>query len=93
MSLIRTDFDPRFKFYSPGSCLRYLTLVELFDSSRVHEYDFGGRDYDYKLKWTDRVREHWNIVAPSDSIIGQTAVSVAMWARRRRSVDPASGDA
>jgi CelD/BcsL family acetyltransferase involved in cellulose biosynthesis len=86
LSLIRTDFDPRYEFYSPGNCLRMLTLQDLFSRPEVWEYDTGGRAYAYKTKWTDRIREHVDVVAGAGTGPGRLLVQVWKAAKKMKSV-------
>jgi CelD/BcsL family acetyltransferase involved in cellulose biosynthesis len=61
LSLMRTDFDPAFKYFSPGNNLRYQILIDLFARGRSWEYDMGGRAHAYKLDWADRIRSHHTV--------------------------------
>jgi CelD/BcsL family acetyltransferase involved in cellulose biosynthesis len=61
LSLMRTDFDPAFKYFSPGNNLRYHILADLFTRDRAWEYDMGGQAHPYKLEWADRIRPHHTV--------------------------------
>jgi CelD/BcsL family acetyltransferase involved in cellulose biosynthesis len=54
---LRGDFDEKFKFYSPGSILEYSIIEKLFINN-VEEYDMCGDGYEYKIRWTDKIRKH-----------------------------------
>jgi hypothetical protein len=70
LSLIRTDFDLKYKFYSPGNIIKLKLLKELFERPGIWEYDLGGEAVAYKTKWTDNIREHYNITASGSNIYG-----------------------
>ncbi|MFQ5752908.1 MAG: GNAT family N-acetyltransferase [bacterium] len=53
---VRADYDESFKALSPGSILEYHIIKNLFDASKIHEYNSCGHTYDYLLKWTDSTR-------------------------------------
>jgi len=69
LSLIRSDFDLDFKYYSPGINLTFFLLKDLFERGGVWEYDMGGEAYAYKLEWTDKIREHIDITVGSGNIV------------------------
>lgn len=60
-SMIRCDFDRKFKYYTPGNGLRALILKRMFAEEKPCEYDMGGDAYTYKLKWTSNIRKHVSI--------------------------------
>ncbi len=70
LSLIRTDFDPVFAFYSPGNVLKLSILKEIFERNGIWEYDMGGQAVNYKTKWANRLREHLIITAGNSSLYG-----------------------
>lgn len=70
LSLIRTDFDLEYKFYSPGNAIKLFLLKDLFNRPEVWEYDLGGQAVDYKAKWAHGVKEHHLITAGSSGIYG-----------------------
>ncbi len=55
--LLKTSYKERFRSDCPGVVLRKLVIERLFGEG-AREIDFLGRDEPWKLKWTDRVREH-----------------------------------
>ncbi len=61
LSLIRTDFDLAHKDLSPGHNLQMAILRDLFARDGTWEYDMGGQPYEYKLRWTSKIREHVDI--------------------------------
>jgi CelD/BcsL family acetyltransferase involved in cellulose biosynthesis len=79
LSAIRTDFDMAYKAYGPGHSLKVHVLQDVFAREGVWEYDFGGLAYDYKLRWTNTVREHLNIAACSNHLYGK----VLMYGKKR----------
>lgn len=61
LSLIRTDFDLAHKDLSPGHNLQIAILRDLFSREGAWEYDMGGQAYEYKLRWTSKIRDHVDI--------------------------------
>lgn len=64
--LLKTSYKNKWHDLYPGFVLRKL-LVEWAYAQGCREIDFLGKDEEWKLKWTDRVREHQDIF-----IYGQT---------------------
>jgi CelD/BcsL family acetyltransferase involved in cellulose biosynthesis len=57
---METDFAQSHEKLSPGTVLLYKVLEQIH-SEPVEEFDFGGRTFDYKLKWATGVRKHYSI--------------------------------
>lgn len=70
LSAIRTDFDIDFRKISPGNSLKIFVIKDLMNREGVWEYDLGGMAYDYKLKWTNTIREHIAVMAGCGSFRG-----------------------
>jgi CelD/BcsL family acetyltransferase involved in cellulose biosynthesis len=70
LSLLRTDFDLAFRHYGPGNGLRVAIMKDLFEREQVWEYDFGGQNYPYKLRWTKSVRRHNDVTASRPGLFG-----------------------
>jgi CelD/BcsL family acetyltransferase involved in cellulose biosynthesis len=70
LSLIRTDFDIKYKFYNPGNTLKLFILKDLFTRGQMIEYDMGGHVVDYKAKWAHNIKRHYIITAGSTGIYG-----------------------
>ncbi len=51
------DFDEGYREYSPGSFLERHIIEHVFRSG-YSEYDMLGSDVEYKMRWTDRARDH-----------------------------------
>lgn len=79
LSLIRTDFHLDYKDLSPGNNIQQAVLRDLFDREGVWEYDMGGQAYDYKLKWTDKIRTHIDLWASGSRPWGK----LLMFGKRR----------
>jgi len=62
MTGIRTDYDEEYRYYGPGQMMILFTLMDLFKSRLPWEFDMGGMAADFKLDWTDHVRNHVNIM-------------------------------
>lgn len=63
--LLRTDFDKNQNDLSPGTALEARILEDYF-SSDLREYDMCGMNYDYKLKLTNRIRQHVTVSVYND---------------------------
>ncbi|RPI79649.1 MAG: GNAT family N-acetyltransferase, partial [Desulfobacteraceae bacterium] len=58
---IRADFNESFRHLSPGSILEAHILKDLFDESRIREYNTCGHTYDYLMNWTQDTRRYVNV--------------------------------
>lgn len=67
---IRTDYDEEYRYYGPGQMMILFTLMELFESGRRWDFDMGGMAADFKLDWTDKTRDHIDILATSPGMRG-----------------------
>ena len=77
---LKSSFDHTQARHSPG----HLLLVHVLDTcfaSGCREYDFLGKDEDYKLEWTDSVRRHLSLRVYNDSFSSQ---ALAMMDRLRK---------
>jgi CelD/BcsL family acetyltransferase involved in cellulose biosynthesis len=77
---LKSSFDVALARSSPGRLLMLQVLDTCF-ASGCREYDFLGKDEDYKLEWTDTVRQHMTLRVYNDSISSQ---ALAMVDRLRR---------
>ena len=71
LSGIRTDYDDEYRYYGPGQIMILLTLRELFEDGRQWEFDMGGMASDFKLDWTDKTRNHIDIMATAPGYKGE----------------------
>lgn len=67
---LRADFDEDFKEYSPGSYLEYHIIKNAFESN-LYEYSTGPGVRDYKLHWTDQMRENANLYCCNKNLKGK----------------------
>lgn len=58
--MLKTSYDQRWKGVSPGLALRQFIMQELFKMG-VKEHDFLGDDEPWKMRWTQTLRQHWNL--------------------------------
>ncbi len=74
--LLKIAHDPAYARFGPGQLLVRETAL---DAARrgLARYDLLGQDAAYKMKWTDRVRPHVEIVIYAPSLRGRTRC----WAR------------
>ena len=86
VSLIRTDFDPEFEFFSPGNHLRIALLQDLFARDGTWEYDMGGQCYPYKMRWASRIREHHDVVIAGGTLRGQMVLAAWHAVRSARAI-------
>lgn len=56
-SLLKTSFQQSWEQAYPGFILRKLVIEWLY-TNQGREFDFLGKDEEWKMKWTDTVREH-----------------------------------
>ena len=77
---LKSSFDHTLAKRSPG----HMLLVHVLDTcfaAGCQEYDFLGKDEDYKLEWTDSVRRHLGLRVYNDSFSSQ---ALAMMDRLRK---------
>jgi len=74
-SLIRGDFDKKYGKFRPGENLRVALIKELAQPGVPVELDFGGTVSDYKLGWSNGMREHLVIHAARRFSKGAWALS------------------
>lgn len=77
---LKSSFDVALAKSSPGHLLMLQVLDTCF-ASGCREYDFLGKDEDYKLEWTRTVRQHMTLRVYNNSISSQ---ALAMVDRLRR---------
>ena len=58
---MRGDFDEAYSHFSPGSVLEAHIIKKCFDN-RLLEYDFCGLPYGYKVLWTKKLHERYNLL-------------------------------
>ncbi len=58
---LKTSFNQDFAKFSPGKLMLYYLMKLAFEEG-ISKVDFGGQAESYKMRWTDRVREHRNLV-------------------------------
>lgn len=56
-NLVKIGYEPTFGKHSPGNVLRMRVLEQLFAGGRHRQYDMLGTASEYKLRWTQDVRE------------------------------------
>jgi hypothetical protein len=71
-SLIRTDYDEAFKYYSPGNTLTLSILRELHGKPGPIEFDMGGGPDPYKLDWCDKIRKHVALTVGNRNLRGRS---------------------
>ncbi|HID55442.1 TPA: GNAT family N-acetyltransferase [Candidatus Poribacteria bacterium] len=54
---LRIGYDEEFRRYSPGLILRSFMLQKAFEDG-MREFDMAGHNEDYKMRWTNHIREH-----------------------------------
>jgi CelD/BcsL family acetyltransferase involved in cellulose biosynthesis len=96
-SVVRSDFDLEYKYYTPGNSLRLHVVRSLFEEGGVGatEYDLGGDPHPYKLEWCDHIRRHRSLTVANRTWRGRlilTAKNVLLPALRRLRGGSASGD-
>ena len=57
--LLRSDFDLLYEKLRPGVFLQNQVITDCF-SMRFREFNFGGMDYPYKMRYTDRTRQYYH---------------------------------
>ena len=71
LSGIRSDFDKSFGDFYPGDYIKLEFLQRMFADPDMHEFDFGGTVYDYKLRWTNDIRKHINLIIGNKNFKGR----------------------
>ncbi len=54
--LLKTGYDPAYRALAPAMLLRHEMIGRAF-ALGLRSYEFGGASEDWKLKWTDKVRD------------------------------------
>jgi CelD/BcsL family acetyltransferase involved in cellulose biosynthesis len=60
---LKGGFAPEFRRFAPGNLLTYEALMHAFASEHLSSYEFLGDADDYKLAWSDTVRERVRVQA------------------------------
>ena len=71
LSGIRSDYDKSYGDYYPGDNIKLELLKQMFADPEMQEFDFGGSDYDYKLRWTSNIRKHINLIIGNKNLKGR----------------------
>jgi len=72
---LRAEFDEKYRNLGVGSILDKEIVKRLFESG-FKEYDMGGESDFYKLRWTDDVSEHSELLVFGDSALGKLLYTV-----------------
>jgi CelD/BcsL family acetyltransferase involved in cellulose biosynthesis len=78
--LLKTGFDPARRAQAPGLLLRQAMIRRSFELG-FESYEFLGDENEWKMEWTDRVRERTLVQAFAPTAAG--AVEWAAWAHGR----------
>jgi CelD/BcsL family acetyltransferase involved in cellulose biosynthesis len=68
--LLKTSFKESWQADYPGFVLRKFVIEELYQQG-AKEIDFGGKEEEWKMKWTDLVRPQILCTAYSHSLVGR----------------------
>ena len=68
--LLKIAYDPEFAHFGPGQLLVRETAADAARRGLVR-YDLLGQESSYKMKWTDRVRPHVELVVYAASLRGR----------------------
>jgi CelD/BcsL family acetyltransferase involved in cellulose biosynthesis len=79
---LRAEFDEKYRHLGVGSVLDKEIVRRLFETG-FGEYDMGGDADFYKLRWTDKVRDHSELL-----IFGKSAVGRLLCTVEKRIVEP-----
>jgi CelD/BcsL family acetyltransferase involved in cellulose biosynthesis len=71
---IRSDYDMSFKDYMPGHLVKIATIKYICSTGEPWEYDMGGIASEYKLSYTNEVRNHIHIMAGSTGPYGHLLI-------------------
>ena len=72
---LRAEFDEKYRSLGVGSILDKEIVKTLFESE-YREYDMGGESDFYKLRWTEDVRQHSELLVFSNSALGKLLCTV-----------------
>jgi len=75
--LLRSDFDERWRSERPGHVLQHRVIRDCFSLDITHHH-FGGMDYDYKRRFTERLDLHSNLRCYNSRLYSRF-----LWARQR----------
>ena len=83
--LLKTSYRNAYRLDYPGTVLRKL-VVENLCMEQVKEFDFLGLDEEWKMKWTDCVREHVAFTAFNNTLRGHCSYLMSTISRRVKSM-------
>jgi CelD/BcsL family acetyltransferase involved in cellulose biosynthesis len=67
---IKIGYDQSYAKLSPSEFLNTLAIKDCFDRKRL-EYDWLGENIPFKMKWTDRCRQHDSFIITNQSLRGR----------------------
>jgi CelD/BcsL family acetyltransferase involved in cellulose biosynthesis len=82
---LRADFDESYKEFSPGSFLEYHIIEDAFEK-KFQEYNTGPGIREYKMHWTNSVRENGGL-----SICNANYKGKSLWLLERKGIPIAKG--
>ncbi len=74
---LKTGMDEKYAAFSPGQMLQ-MTELEYYFGQDVEEYDFIGPKMDFKMRWTDHLREHWTLYIYGKTFRGRVLKMINM---------------
>jgi CelD/BcsL family acetyltransferase involved in cellulose biosynthesis len=91
-SVVRSDYDLAYRYFTPGNSLRLHVLQQLFAEGAT-EYDLGGDPHPYKLEWCDTIRDHRTLTVANRTwrgrlVLGAKTVLLPALRRLRGAADP-----
>lgn len=89
--LLKTSYRNAYRLDYPGTVLRKL-VVENLCVEQVKEFDFLGLDEEWKMKWTDRVREHVVYTTFNNTLRGRYSYLMSTISRRVKSMKRNKGE-
>jgi CelD/BcsL family acetyltransferase involved in cellulose biosynthesis len=84
---LKTSYDARFSGRNVGTLILVGMLARYFDGGCT-EYDFLGTDEEYKLHWTDAVRQHLSLLLYNPTAAGRFYRLLHEGTRRLRASGP-----
>ncbi|MBU1317617.1 MAG: GNAT family N-acetyltransferase [candidate division Zixibacteria bacterium] len=67
----RSDYNERYKYYSPGNNLKLAAIRHLFEQEQECVYDLGGDAHQYKLDWGCEIRRHLTFTIGNHTLKGR----------------------
>jgi len=68
--LVKTGYDPEYRAFAPGQLMRYLMIEKAF-ALGLDSYEFLGTDEQWKLEWSQEVRDRTLLQAFAPSPAGR----------------------